>query len=67
MFYAEILCKLDVFSAKNVAADIAEKMCDSVAGKLEGRVLGTFSSKLCLVGLMQCSDFSHGETNKDSM
>jgi len=30
--------------AKNVAADIAQKLCDSVAAKLEGKVLGTFSS-----------------------
>ncbi|KAK2566608.1 Signal recognition particle receptor subunit alpha [Acropora cervicornis] len=29
--------------AKNVAADISEKLCDSVATKLEGKVLGTFS------------------------
>ncbi len=28
--------------AKNVAADISEKLCESVATKLEGRVLGTF-------------------------
>lgn len=32
-------------SAKNVASDIAEKLCNSVATKLEGKVLGTFSSK----------------------
>ena len=30
--------------AKNVAADIAEKLCESVATKLEGRVLGTFDT-----------------------
>ena len=30
-----------------MAADIAVKLCDSVAAKLEGRVLGTFSSKFC--------------------
>lgn len=30
--------------AKNVASDIAEKLCGSVATKLEGKVLGTFSS-----------------------
>ncbi|KAB0799389.1 hypothetical protein PPYR_07269 [Photinus pyralis] len=29
---------------KNVAADIAIKLCDSVATKLEGKVLGTFES-----------------------
>ncbi|XP_068687236.1 signal recognition particle receptor subunit alpha-like [Montipora capricornis] len=29
--------------AKNVAADISGKLCDSVATKLEGKVLGTFS------------------------
>ncbi|KAH9509272.1 hypothetical protein Btru_046647 [Bulinus truncatus] len=30
--------------AKNVASDIAEKLCNSVAAKLEGKVLGTFGS-----------------------
>lgn len=40
-----ILEKLqDHLIAKNVAADIALKLCDSVALKLEGRVLGTFES-----------------------
>ena len=33
------------FTAKNVAADISSKLCDSVATKLEGKVLGTFSGK----------------------
>ena len=31
--------------AKNVAADIASQLCDSVAKKLEGKVMGTFTSK----------------------
>ncbi|GFW66350.1 signal recognition particle receptor subunit alpha [Trichonephila clavipes] len=40
-----ILDKLkDHMIAKNVAADIADKLCDSVAIKLEGKVLGTFTS-----------------------
>nr|XP_039248695.1 signal recognition particle receptor subunit alpha-like [Styela clava] len=34
----------DHLIGKNVAADIADKLCLSVAGKLEGKVLGTFSS-----------------------
>ncbi|KAJ8981310.1 hypothetical protein NQ317_015443 [Molorchus minor] len=34
----------DHLIAKNVAADIAIKLCDSVAAKLEGKVLGTFDS-----------------------
>lgn len=34
----------DHLIAKNVAADIAVKLCDSVALKLEGKVLGTFES-----------------------
>uniref|UniRef100_A0A6B2EIR4 Putative signal recognition particle receptor alpha subunit n=1 Tax=Phlebotomus kandelakii TaxID=1109342 RepID=A0A6B2EIR4_9DIPT len=34
----------DHLIAKNVAADIAGKLCDSVATKLEGRVLGTFDT-----------------------
>lgn len=32
--------------AKNVAADIADKLCQSVASKLEGKVIGTFSGEL---------------------
>ena len=32
-------------SAKNVASDIAVKLCDSVATKLEGKVLSTFSGE----------------------
>lgn len=31
--------------AKNVAAEIASQLCDSVAKKLEGKVMGTFTSK----------------------
>ncbi|XP_017775628.1 PREDICTED: signal recognition particle receptor subunit alpha homolog [Nicrophorus vespilloides] len=34
----------DHLISKNVAADIAIKLCDSVAAKLEGKVLGTFDS-----------------------
>ena len=34
-----------VCAVKNVAAEIADKLCQSVATKLEGRVLGTFNSK----------------------
>ncbi|XP_043284577.1 signal recognition particle receptor subunit alpha homolog isoform X2 [Venturia canescens] len=34
----------DHLIAKNVAADIAVKLCDSVRAKLEGKVLGTFDS-----------------------
>ncbi|CAG4961612.1 unnamed protein product [Colias eurytheme] len=34
----------DHLIGKNVAADIANKLCDSVATKLEGKVLGTFES-----------------------
>ncbi|KDR08912.1 signal recognition particle receptor subunit alpha homolog [Zootermopsis nevadensis] len=40
-----VLDKLkDHLIAKNVATDIAHKLCDSVAAKLEGKVLGTFDS-----------------------
>nr|XP_018908909.1 PREDICTED: signal recognition particle receptor subunit alpha homolog [Bemisia tabaci] len=40
-----VLDKLkDHLIGKNVAADIAVKLCDSVAAKLEGKVLGTFES-----------------------
>ncbi|XP_072942193.1 signal recognition particle receptor subunit alpha [Epargyreus clarus] len=34
----------DHLIAKNVAADIANKLCESVATKLDGKVLGTFDS-----------------------
>ncbi|XP_012274433.1 signal recognition particle receptor subunit alpha homolog isoform X2 [Orussus abietinus] len=34
----------DHLIAKNVAADIAHKLCESVRTKLEGKVLGTFAS-----------------------
>ncbi|XP_033209961.1 signal recognition particle receptor subunit alpha homolog isoform X2 [Belonocnema kinseyi] len=40
-----VLDKLkDHLIAKNVASDIATKLCDSVATKLEGKILGTFES-----------------------
>ncbi len=32
-----------ILSAKNVAAEPASKICESVEAKLEGRVIGTFS------------------------
>lgn len=35
---------MDHLITKNVASDIAKKLCDSVAAKLEGKVLGTFES-----------------------
>uniref|UniRef100_A0A0B7AIA1 SRP54-type proteins GTP-binding domain-containing protein n=2 Tax=Arion vulgaris TaxID=1028688 RepID=A0A0B7AIA1_9EUPU len=34
----------DHLIAKNVATDISQKLCDSVAAKLEGKILGTFGS-----------------------
>lgn len=44
----DMLPVLDKFKdhliSKNVASDIAGKLCDSVATKLEGKVLGTFES-----------------------
>lgn len=42
---APVLDKLrDHLIAKNVATDIAIKLCESVAAKLEGKVLGTFDT-----------------------
>lgn len=32
--------------AKNVAAEISEKLCDSVATKLDGKIIGTFSGEV---------------------
>ena len=40
------------FTAKNVAADISAKLCDSVATKLEGKVLGTFSGKAIMINIL---------------
>jgi len=41
----DVLEKLrDHLIAKNVASDIAIKLCDSVATKLEGKVIGTFET-----------------------
>lgn len=34
----------DHLISKNVAADIAQKLCDSVSVKLQGKMLGTFES-----------------------
>lgn len=39
----------DHLISKNVAADIADKLCQSVSTKLEGKVLGTFSGKFLFV------------------
>ncbi|CAG9766601.1 unnamed protein product [Ceutorhynchus assimilis] len=39
----------DHLITKNVASDIAIKLCDSVAVKLEGKVLGTFDSVATIV------------------
>ncbi|XP_050304000.1 signal recognition particle receptor subunit alpha homolog [Anthonomus grandis grandis] len=39
----------DHLIGKNVASDIAIKLCDSVASKLEGKVLGTFDSVATIV------------------
>jgi signal recognition particle receptor subunit alpha len=36
---------MSLFVAKNVAADISDQLCNSVATKLDGKVLGTFSGK----------------------
>ncbi|XP_060780022.1 signal recognition particle receptor subunit alpha isoform X2 [Neoarius graeffei] len=39
----------DHLIAKNVAADIASQLCDSVARKLEGKIMGTFTSVASMV------------------
>ena len=45
------------FTAKNVAADISEKLCDSVATKLEGKVLGTFSGETTVQKTLLINNF----------
>lgn len=39
-------------TGKNVAADIAEKLCNSVADKLEGKVIGTFDGRFTFMKYM---------------
>ncbi|KAF7699145.1 signal recognition particle receptor subunit alpha isoform X1 [Silurus meridionalis] len=39
----------DHLIAKNVAAEIASQLCDSVARKLEGKVMGTFTTVMSMV------------------
>ncbi|XP_065337423.1 signal recognition particle receptor subunit alpha homolog isoform X2 [Cloeon dipterum] len=39
----------DLLIAKNVAADIAKKLCESVATKLDGKVIGTFEGVASVV------------------
>ena len=34
-----------VFPVKNVAAEIADKLCASIVTKLEGKTIGTFRGK----------------------
>ncbi|KAM3616074.1 uncharacterized protein V6R79_011927 [Siganus canaliculatus] len=41
----------DHLIAKNVAADISSQLCDSVANKLEGKVMGTFTTVASTVKL----------------
>lgn len=44
--FSAALTPCSVFlQAKNVAAEIAVQLCESVAKKLEGKVMGTFTSK----------------------
>lgn len=46
-----ILDKMRVFLIeKNVAAEIAEKLCTSVGEKLEGKTLGTFEGEYRMIG-----------------
>jgi signal recognition particle receptor subunit alpha len=37
--------------SKNVASEIAEKLCDSVSASLIGKQLGTFQSKWQLIAM----------------
>ena len=56
--------------AKNVAVDIAGKLCNSVAAKLEGKVLGTFTG-IILQALKNtsilCFNFYEALTHKISV
>ncbi|ELK09771.1 Signal recognition particle receptor subunit alpha [Pteropus alecto] len=50
----------DHLIAKNVAADIAVQLCESVANKLEGKVMGTFSKNGFSVLIAACDTFRAG-------
>ena len=52
-----------LITAKNVAADIAEKLCASVASKLEGKVLGTFSGRFFYFALINFPLKIHKQLN----
>ena len=43
LIYLSLL--ISFIAAKNVAAEIADKLCASVAAKLEGKTIGTFSGE----------------------
>lgn len=45
--------------SKNVAAEIADKLCDSVAAKLQGRVLNTFDNVSNMVKSILTDSLSH--------
>ncbi|TKC41132.1 hypothetical protein EI555_008883, partial [Monodon monoceros] len=49
----------DHLIAKNVAADIAVQLCESVANKLEGKVMGTFSTQALQESLVQILQPQH--------
>jgi signal recognition particle receptor subunit alpha len=42
----------DLLIAKNVAADIARKLCESVAVKLDGKVISNFSPKISAIEII---------------
>lgn len=44
--------------AKNVAAEISEKLCSSVMVKLEGKVIGTFSGQSLFREIFNLSTFT---------
>jgi signal recognition particle GTPase len=48
----------DHLITKNVAIDIADKLCQSVSTKLEGRVLGTFSGESSCLCACKCTVYT---------
>ena len=41
-YYTHIIYSCTLFTAKNVAAEISDKLCESVVTKLNGKTIGTF-------------------------
>ena len=58
----------DHLVTKNVALEIAEKLCDSVASKLEGKVVGTFTGQwMCVLNIYHMLQTMHCQCSVGSL